>query len=92
MNAREVCSESDKLTQEEDLYRLLTPLDEFLGFQKGLVYLSGNPDRLCLLLDALHAFVLGLFWRGREGRSEGVIVTPAGIGRGLHGGERRETR
>ena len=77
--------EGDKLTEEEDLGRLLTLLDESLGLQQALVYLSGDSDRLCLLLDALRAFVLGLFWRGREGRGEGV-VGPAGVGEGLHEG------
>lgn len=83
--------EDEGLTKEENLYRLLTLLDEFLGLLQVLVNLSGNPGGLCLLVNALGAFVVGLVWWGHEGGSEGV-VGPAKVWDGLHGEEEgRET-
>ena len=78
--------EGDGLTKEKNLYRLLTLLDEFLGLLQAFVNLSGNPGGLCLLVNALGAFVIGLVWRGHESRSEGV-VGPAKVLDGLHGEE-----
>lgn len=77
--------EGVKLTEEEDLCRLLTLFDDFFGCQETQVDLSGNPGCFFLLADALTPLLLSLLGRGHEGRDKGVIIVPVVVGDGFHG-------